>query len=358
VGRESGRVDLVNCGMAESIDRYRKQVLFAEVGEAGQRRICAARVLIVGCGALGSVLAETVVRAGVGFVRLVDRDFVEITNLQRQVLYDEDDVAAQMPKAVAASRKLGQINSTVTIESHVADVDHTNILDLARGVDLILDGTDNFEVRFLINDAALELGIPWVNGGCVGSHGQVMAIVPGVTPCLRCLMEGVPDPGTTDTCDTAGVLGPAIQVVASLQVVEAMKILLGKPIESALTIIDVWDLSLRRLKLGDLAERTNCPACQGGERRWLRGESTSRSTVLCGRNAVQVTPPAQMTLPLEELAARLKVSGTVTANPFLVRLDVAEAGCEITVFRDGRAIIKGTEDLATARTLYARYVGS
>lgn len=344
--------------MPSPIDRYRKQTLFAGVGEEGQHKLARARVLIVGCGALGSVLAETAVRGGIGFVRLVDRDFVELTNLQRQVLYDEDDVAAQLPKAVAAQRKLTRINSIVTIEPVVADVDHTNILELARDVDLILDGTDNFEIRFLINDAALELGLPWVNGGCVGSHGQIMAIVPGRTPCLRCLMDGVPDPASMETCDTAGVIAPAIQVVASLQIIEALKILTGQPVESALTIVDVWDASLRRVKLGNLAEKTNCPACRGGERRWLRGDAVSRSTALCGRNAVQVTPPARLSLSLDDLATRLSASGRVSRNPFLVRLDVTDPDFEITVFRDGRAIIKGTEDLSVARSVYARYIGT
>lgn len=343
---------------SSSLDRYRKQVLFAGIGEDGQRALARSRILVVGCGALGSVLAETVVRAGVGFVRLVDRDFVELSNLQRQVLYDEEDVRAQLPKSVAATRKLSRINSEVSIEPVVADVDHTNILGLTEEVDLILDGTDNFEVRFLINDAALETGIPWVNGGCVGSHGQVMAIAPGKTPCLRCLMDGVPDPASMETCDTAGVIAPAIQVVASLQVVEGFKILTGRPVDPVLTIVDVWDGSFRRLQLGDLADRTNCPACRQGERRWLRGESVSRSTVLCGRNAVQVTPATRLDLSLDDLAARLSLSGRVTRNPFLVRVDLPEAGCEITVFRDGRAIVKGTEELATARTIYARYVGT
>ncbi len=343
---------------SSSLDRYRKQVLFAGIGEEGQRALQRSRVLVVGCGALGSVLAETVVRAGVGSVRLVDRDFVELSNLQRQVLYDEDDVAAQLPKSVAAARKLARINSDVTIDPVVAAVDYPHILDLAAGADLILDGTDNFEVRFLINDASLETGIPWVNGGCVGSHGQVMAIVPSKSPCLRCLMDGVPDPASMETCDTAGVIAPAIQVVASLQVVEGFKILTGQPVEPVLTIVDVWDGTFRRLQLGDLADRTNCPACRQGERRWLRGDAISRSTVLCGRNAVQVTPATRLDLILDDLAVRLSLSGTVTRNPFLVRVQLAEGGYEITVFRDGRAIVKGTEDLAAARTLYARYVGT
>lgn len=346
--------------MNDVLPRYRKQVLFDPIGEAGQRRICASRALVVGCGALGSVIADQLVRAGVGTVRLVDRDFVEMTNLQRQVLYDEQDIADGLPKAIAAERKLQRINSHVMIDAHVADVTHENILPLADGCDVILDGTDNFEVRFLINDAALELGIPWVNGGCVGSHGQVMAIRPRQTPCLRCLMADIPDPGSTDTCDTAGVIGPAVSTVASLQTVEALKILCGHPVpeEPVLTILDVWDGSLRRLKLGDLRQKTNCPACVQGERVWLRGERGSQTTILCGRNAVQVSPERPTSLPLRELAAKLAVDGSVTQNAFLVRVRLDEPVAELTIFGDGRAIITGTEDLTVARALYARYVGS
>ncbi len=339
--------------------RYRKQVLFDGIGEEGQRKICAGRALVVGCGALGSVIADQLVRAGVGMVRIVDRDFVDITNLQRQVLYDERDVESQLPKAVAAANKLRHINSTITVESIVADVNHTNIREFAEGIDVIVDGTDNFEVRFLINDIALETGTPWVNGGCVGTHGQVMAIVPGQTACLRCLIEDVPDPGTTDTCDTAGVIGPAVNIVASLQVVEALKVLSGQHelIEPVLTILDVWDGSYRRLKMEGLSERTQCPACVGGERLWLRGERGSRTTILCGRNAVQLSPSEPGELALGDLADRLEESGNVTQNAFLLRLRVSEPEREITVFKDGRAIITGTEDLAEARGLYARYIG-
>ena len=346
--------------MPPDFERYQKQVLFAGIGEEGQRRISRSRALLVGCGALGSVIADQMVRAGVGFVRLVDRDFVELSNLQRQVLYDEQDVADQLPKAVAAEQKLRRINSAIEIESVVTDVDHTNILELAEGVDVILDGTDNFEVRFLINDASLETGIPWINGGCVGSHGQVMTVIPGRTGCLRCLIANEPEPGGTETCDTAGVLGPAVNIVASLQAVDALKLLAGRDdaIEPVLTVVDVWDGSLRRLKLGNLPETTNCPACRGGERKWLHGEQGSRTTVLCGRNAVQVSPSRKARVSLDELAEKLQASGEVSSNPFLLRLSLKDPAVEITVFRDGRAIVKGTDDIAAARSLYARYIGS
>ncbi len=311
--------------MDDSLSRYRKQTLFDGLGEEGQRRLLAGRALVVGCGALGSVLAESLVRAGVGLVRIVDRDFVELTNLQRQVLYDEQDIADGLPKAIAAARKLQRINSGLVIEPHVADVDHTNILALAEGVDVILDGTDNFEVRFLINDASLETGIPWINGGCVGSHGQVMTILPGETACLRCLIEDIPEPGTTDTCDTAGVIGPAVNVTASLQVVDALKLLAGRRdlIEPVLTVFDVWEGSYRRLRVGDLPSQGGCPACGRGERLWLSGRRTSQSTVLCGRNAVQVSPAERSTLALDELARKLATSGEVTNNSYLLRLKLA-----------------------------------
>jgi len=338
-------------------ERYSRQVRFAGIGADGQRDLARGRVLLCGCGALGTVIAETLVRAGVGFLRIVDRDFVELSNLQRQVLFDESDVAEPLPKAVAAARKLAKINSTVTLEPLVADVDHRNILGLMGDVDLVLDGTDNFETRFLVNDAALELKKPWVYGGCIGSHGQSMTIVPGETACLRCVIEAPPQAGTTETCDTAGVLGPAIQVVASLQCVAALKLLTGQKTEIAqrLTIVDVWDGTWRSINLATLREQNACPACAKGERRWLAGHETSQTTVLCGRNAVQVTPATPAELDLTLLADKLRAAGRVTVTPFLVRCRVA--GLELTIFRDGRAIVKGTDDATVARGAYAKFVG-
>ncbi len=342
-----------------ALDRYRKQTLFAPLGEAGQMRLCLGRALVVGCGALGSVIAESLVRAGVGLVRIVDRDFVELSNLQRQVLYDERDVADQLPKAEAAARKLRLMNSEVVVEPVVADLTSENIRSLVEGMQVILDGTDNFETRFLVNDFAFERGIPWVHGGCVGCHGQVMTFRPGKTICFRCLMGGVPEPGSGETCDTAGVLGPAVNVIASLQALDAIKILadLAETIEPVLTVVDLWEGTFRRLQVGEPRDEGRCAGCLSGERPWLHGTQSARSAVLCGRNAVQITPPLRMQISLEELAARLLASGRVTRNPFLVKLEAAESGYVLTVFQDGRAIVHGTEDPGIARSVYARFVG-
>lgn len=342
------------------LERYSRQMRFAGIGPEGQARIHKSKVLLCGCGALGTVLADTLTRAGVGLLRIVDRDFVDLSNLQRQVLFDEQDVEEHLPKSVVAVRRLAKINSQVTLEGHVADIDWRNIREFAQGVDLILDGTDNFEVRFLINDVSLELGIPWVYAGCVGSHGQTMTIFPNESACLRCLIETPPDPGSTETCDTAGVIAPAIHLITALQSTSALKILAGRKdlIAPQLTIVDVWDGTLRQMKLTGLRDRSNCPACVQGRRDWLHGGNASQSTVLCGRNSVQISPAFPASLSLEELAQKLESAGTVTRNPFLVRLRLNDSAFEITIFRDGRAIIQGTDDVSVARGIYARYIGS
>lgn len=345
--------------MSADLERYSKQMMFAGLGEDRQRQLMASKILLCGCGALGTVLAETLTRAGVGHLRIVDRDFVELSNLQRQVLYDEKDVREHLPKAIAAANKLQSINSSITIEPIVADIAFTNMTEFTDGVDLILDGTDNFEVRFLINDVSLETGIPWIYTGCIGSHGQTMPIFPGQTGCLRCLIENVPEPGTTETCDTAGVLGPAINVIASLEAVDALKILSGQAdkVARSLTIVDVWDGTYRQMNVADLRERSNCPACHQGERLWLSGKEGSQTAVLCGRNAVQVSPQKKTQISLDDLAQTMRESGAVEQNAFLLKLCLTDPDFEVTVFRDGRAIIKGTSDAGVARGVYARYVG-
>ncbi|HXT58334.1 MAG TPA: ThiF family adenylyltransferase [Pirellulales bacterium] len=340
------------------LDRYSRQIRFPVIGEEGQRRLLASRALICGCGALGSVLANTLARSGVGRLRIVDRDFVETSNLQRQVLFDEDDVAAQLPKAVAAANKLRRINSQIEIEPIVADVDHANIMSLLEGVDVLVDGTDNFETRYLLNDAAVKLGLPWVYGGCIGAGGQTMTILPGETPCLRCLIQEAPPPDATETCDTAGILSPIINVIASIQAMEAIKILSGhrEAIQRSLLVFDLWENRVLPMKAGALRDAGDCPACCRGEFPWLSGERGSHTAVLCGRNAVQLTQSAGTRLSLETLAEKLASVGRVTRNPILLRLAVDDY--LLTIFPDGRAIIGGTDDIPTARTIYARYIGS
>lgn len=339
-------------------ERYARQMRYPPIGESGQQRLSQSAVLICGCGALGSVLANTVARAGIGTLRIVDRDFLETNNLQRQVLYDEDDVASGLPKAVAAANRLRRINSTIRIEETVADVDSTNILSLLDGIDLILDGTDNFETRFLVNDAAHRMNIPWVYGGCLGDEGKTMTIIPGETPCLRCVFPDAPPPGTTPTCDAAGILSPIINVIASLQANEAIKILSGNrdAINPYLSVFELWDNRIHQVKLDSLKESRRCPACEGKEFPWLDGERGSHSAVLCGRDAVQLSFPERERISLQRLAAELAEVGTVSSNRYLLRLSVDKY--KITVFADGRAIVGGTEDIAEARTVYARYIGN
>lgn len=346
-----------NATSSVNFDRYVRQMRYPPLGEEGQRRLARSRALVCGCGALGSVVASTLVRSGVGNVRIVDRDFVETSNLQRQVLFDEHDVAAQLPKAIAAAEKLRRINSEVEIEPIVADVDHNNVEKLCEGVDVIVDGTDNFEIRFLLNDVAVKHGLPWVYGGCLGAEGQTMTILPGETPCLRCLMQECPPPGTTPTCDTAGILAPAVGVIASLEALEAIKILSGnrQAVSRSLTVIELWDNRIRQVDVSALREQVDCPTCKGGEFPWLSGQQGSHTAVLCGRNAVQLTHPGT-SLSLDKLARQLEGVGQINRNQFLLRLKVE--GYELTVFPDGRAIIGGTDDVATARTVYAKYVGN
>jgi adenylyltransferase/sulfurtransferase len=342
----------------ESLDRYSRQIRFPPLGEAGQRALAASRVAVCGCGALGTVLANHLARAGVGAIRIIDRDFIETHNLQRQILFDEADVAGNLPKAEAAARKIRSINSTISVEPVVTDLDHTNILDLVGDADLILDGTDNFETRYLINDAAVKLEKPWIYGGVIGSEGQTMTIVPGKTPCLRCLIESAPPPGMTPTCETAGVLGPAVAVIASFEAVEAIKLLSGAhdALSAHLIMIDVWDWTFRQLKVAGLLGKVDCPCCAQRRFEWLDGAMGSHTTTLCGRNAVQVAVRRSEPLDFNELARRLDGLAAVRHNGFMLRFTTE--GYEFTVFPDGRAIIKGTNDIAKARTLYAQFVGS
>jgi molybdopterin/thiamine biosynthesis adenylyltransferase len=343
--------------MSEPINRYRRQLRFAPFGEAGQRELCQSRVLIVGCGALGCVSADLLVRAGVGFVRLVDRDFVERDNLHRQVLFTESDAAEQLPKSVAGANRLKAVNSQVTIEPVVADVNANNLRGLAADVEVIVDGTDNFETRYLINDFAVENSLPWVFAGCVGAEGQTMAIVPGQTPCLSCFLPEPPPAASMPTCESAGVLAPIVSVVAAYQAMEAIKLLSGNAaaVNPQLTVFDMWNNHVRSINMQQ-SRRSDCPTCGQRHFPWLTGERGSAVTKLCGRNSVQISPAAGDRVDLAVLADKLGLVGSVTKNPFLVRVEVDEF--LITVFPDGRAIVGGTEDEATARTVLAKYVGS
>ncbi len=335
------------------IDRYSRQTIFPGIGKEGQRRLGNSCVVIIGCGALGTIIATSLVRAGVGKVRIIDRDFIEYHNLQRQVLFDEDDIRNGLPKAIAAERHLKKVNSSVEIEGIVADVNYTNIERLVTGADLVLDGLDNLETRFLINDACLKHRIPWVYGGAISSSGMTMTIIPGKPPCFRCILANQPSGAVILTCDTAGVISPAPFIIGSLQSAEAMKILVGaEEINRDLIIIDAWMGTFHHLKI---SPRGDCPACQG-KYEFLEGEFGLRTTSLCGQNAVQVLSPEAKHIALEELAARLKPIAQVTYNEFMLRFTVDAH--EMVVFPDGRAILRNTTDESLARGLYAKYIGA
>lgn len=339
----------------DDLARYTRQMRLPSVGVEGQRRLSGGTALVIGCGALGSLVAEWLVRAGVGKVRLVDRDFIELHNLQRQTLYTEQDVADNQPKAIAAANRLRQINSTVEIEPIVADVTADNIESLCTGADVLVDGLDNFEARFVVNDAAAKLQLPWVFGSCIGGEGQSLTILPGAPPCLRCVIGEPPPPASMPTCDTAGVLGPVVGVVASIEAAEAIKILSGNiaDVNRRLYHIDLLTNEWRQLKLESLAER-GCPTCRREEYPWLAAGAAPTVT-LCGRDSVQVRGTSGQ-IDLEVLRSRWHSLGTVSGNAHLSRLKLPEH--TLTVFADGRAIIGGTQEAAVARSLYARYVGN
>lgn len=339
--------------------RYSRQILFEKIGDDGQRRLASSRVVLVGCGALGTVLADTLVRAGVGNLRICDRDFIERDNLQRQVLFDEADITANLPKAQAAAEKLRRINSDVTVEPFVVDVDASNIERLAEGTDLLLDGTDNFETRFLINDLAVKTGRPWVYGAVIGATGLSMTIIPHDTPCLRCVFPDAPPPEMNPTCDTAGVLASTVHLVSGLQAVEAIKLLVGRTdeINRHLVHLDVWSGRFVNMHVQSTYESGDCPCCKRGIFDYLSGKLGSATTTLCGRNAVQVSRVITGKVSLPAIAEKLKriASAPVSQNEFLLRAQID--GYELTLFEDGRGIIKGTDDPDKARSLYAKYLG-
>jgi len=337
-------------------DRYSRQILFGEIGREGQEKLSGSRVLLVGCGALGASHTEMLARAGVGNLRIVDRDFVEFTNLQRQTLFRESDAIGRIPKAAAARRRIAEINSDVDVEPIITDVNQSNVEALIRDCDVVIDGTDNFQIRYLLNDACIKHKTPWIYGAAVSSYGVTMTILPNETPCLRCIFEEMPDAGTSPTCDTAGVIMPIIASVSAIQVTEALKLLLEKrrKLHRSLIQIDIWENDWRKIKLSK--PDPECVACGRRSFEFLDSESPAFSAVLCGRNAVQVAPPSRTEVDLSLLADKLSKLGSVKQNEYLVRFEAN--GHELTVFRDARAIIKGTDDISEARSLYARYIGS
>jgi adenylyltransferase/sulfurtransferase len=356
------------------LSRYHRQMLLPGIGEDGQRRISTSHALLIGCGALGCAIADQLARAGVGTITIVDRDIVELTNLQRQTLFDESDAAAGSPKAEAAAARLRRINSSIQIRPVVADFGSRNAETIAlKGGPrpaVVLDGTDNFMTRYLINDLCVKHSIPFIYGGAIATSGMSMTVIPGMTPCLRCLFDQPPAPGNTPTCDTAGVLGAVTTTIGAHQAAEAIKILAGRPeaASRALLEIDMWSGRQRRLDVS-AARRVSgeqpCECCVQHRYPYLSGDLAADSTVLCGRNAVQVNPPLDLVtqrLDLDALAARLRPHGVFEATRVMLRGRLTgkngEEGLELTVFPDGRAIIRGTLEPALARSIYARYVGS
>lgn len=336
------------------LERYSRQTVLSAIGEEGQRRLLESSVLVVGCGATGTVIANHLARAGVGHLTIVDRDFVELNNLQRQLLFDEADVREGLPKAAAAERRLRAVNSTVEVTGRVSDVNAGNVEALVRDADLVMDGTDNYETRYVVNDACVKLGKPWVYTGVVSTYGMTMLVVPERTPCLRCVFPEPPPAGSAATCDTAGVLGTAVSVIASYAATEAIKRLVGAEEAAAQGLIqlDVWDLQWRQLRL---ARKEDCPCCVERQFPYLQVAAGSHAASLCGRNAVQITPARPGKLDLERLADHLRSVGEVSVNRFLLKLRVGEH--LLTIFPDARAIIQGTTDEGVARSLYSRYVG-
>jgi molybdopterin/thiamine biosynthesis adenylyltransferase len=338
--------------MRASDSRYSRQMRFASWGEQGQERFGASRVAIVGCGALGTVQAEILTRAGIGLLRIIDRDLVELSNLQRQFLFSEADAKDGTPKAVAAARRLGQINSEVALEPIVADLSPSNIEELLEGIDLILDATDNFETRYLINDFSVRENIPWIYGAAVASYGLKLAIIPNVTACLKCIYPEPPQ-GAQPTCETAGVLGTVTAAIAAFQTADAMKILAGGPdMIARLTSIDLWTGEIRQI--APPSRDLDCTCC--ARRDFVHLDGSRRAPIsLCGRNAVQIHERARP-LDLSDLAERLGRLAPVRSNEFALRVTLD--AYELMIFPDGRAIIKGTTDVGIARSLYARYVGA
>lgn len=337
-------------------ERYSRQVRFPPLGPEGQAKLSAGRVAVVGCGALGSVVTLALARAGIGYLRLIDRDVPEISNLPRQVLFDDADVRAGLPKSVAAARQLERVHSGTVLEPLVADLTAATSDRLLSGVDLVVDGSDSFETRFIINEFSCSRGIPWVHGGAIGAEGRVLTILPGRTACLRCLIPDPPAFGALPTCETAGVLGTAALVVGAVEANEAIRLLAGDRVGlgNRLFVCDLWAGQWRTIDLGPLAVE-GCPTCRGGDFPWLEGRTGCQVTRICGRDAVQIAS-AGAGVDLDRLGRRLAEVATVTTNAWMLRAEV-EPGIVLSVFADGRSLVAGTRDETRARAIVARYVG-
>lgn len=334
--------------------RYSRQIKVSEIGEEGQSKLLKSSVLLVGCGGLGSAIATILVRAGVGKLRIIDRDIVDITNLQRQILFEEEDVSSNIPKAVLAEKKLKKVNREIKIEGIVADFNPTNAEFFAKGIDLIIDGLDNMEGRFLLNDLSVKTGIPWIYGTCLSTYGMTFNIIPGKTPCFRCIYDNI---GTqTLTCETVGIIGSIAIVVAAIQSAEAIKILTEKKenLRKELLFIDLWKNEFEKIPISHL-KKDDCPACGKKNFEFLEGKIISSTVSLCGSNSVQINPPVAKSIDLEKAIEVLKPYGIVVFNEYLIKLFYENY--EITIFKDGRAVIKGTSEPSVARSLYSKFVG-
>lgn len=331
--------------------RYQKQELF--LGNKGQSQLQNAQVLIIGAGALGSASAEMLARAGIGTMTIVDRDYVEYSNLQRQQLYTEADANAKLPKAVAAKNRLQQINSEINFNSHIIDINATNIEDLVKNQTILIDATDNFETRMVVNDAAVKHSIPFIFGACVGSYGLTFPVLPGQTPCLHCLMNHLPLDGMT--CDTVGVISPIVQIIASLQVTQAIKLLTGHKFVPTLQSLEIWKNEKSEINITNM-KNTNCPTCsEQAIFPYLSFENQTKTDVLCGRDAVQIRPSSPLQVPIQSLRERIKPLVTkITVNPYLLSCSFEDF--RVVIFKDGRAIIHGTNDASKARTIYNRII--
>lgn len=335
--------------------RYSRQALFDKIGTTGQKKIQDGSAVVIGCGALGTVIANNLARSGVGRIRIVDRDFVELDNLQRQILFDEDDAKNRTPKAVAAVEKLKKINSSIELESVVSDVNPKNVENLINGFNVVMDATDNIETRFLLNDACIKSGIPWIYGAAIGGYGMAMPIIPDKSPCFRCVIEEMPPPGNLETCDRSGVLNSVTSIVASLQTTFALKIFVeADDVKTGeLIFVDVWENTFQNISVNKKGDCLTCVKHQFG---FLEGKTTSWTTSLCGRNMVQIVPAEESNISLESLEKSLAIAGEVSNNGFMLTLKLQNH--ELIIFPNGRVLVKGTNDESVARTLYARYVGT